>query len=86
MIFIHLGMLMSGQPVQQQTIIPECIHHIVTEGQLPNAGSMLVHQQLRWYNNEPALFHRHVFVVYTQITVSPVFVLTQSGLTLCIVV
>ena len=45
MIFIHLGMRMSRQPVQQQTIIPECAHHTATTEQLPNAGLMPVHRQ-----------------------------------------
>ena len=84
MVFIHLGMRMSRQPNSTaQTIIPECIHHTATTGHLPNAGSMLVHRQQRWYNIESPLVHRHVFVVHTQIAVSPVFVQHRS---VCIVV
>ena len=78
MIFIHLGMRLSRQPVQQQTKIPECVDHTATTEQLPNVGLMPVHRQQRWYNNEPALVHHHVFVVHTQITVSPVFVQHRS--------
>ena len=78
MIFIHLGMRISRQPVQQQIKIPECVHHTATTGQLPNAGLMPVHCQQGWYNIEPALVHQHVFVVHTQIEVSPVFVQHRS--------
>ena len=82
MIFIHLYDIYSpqdadvqtSQAVQPQTVIPECIHPTTTTGQLLNAGSMLVHRQLRWYNIVPALVHCHVFVVHTQIAGSPVFV------------
>ena len=33
----------DSQTVQQQTIIPESTHHTATTGQLPNGGSMPVH-------------------------------------------
>ena len=67
---------MSRQP--NCTILPECTHNTATTEQLPNAGSMPVHRQQRWYNIEPALVHRHVFVVHTQIAVSPVYVQHRS--------
>ena len=69
---------LDSQTVQPQTIIPECTHHTATMEQLPNAGSKPVHRQQRWYNIEPALVHRHVFVVHTQIATSPVFVQHRS--------
>ena len=71
---------LDSQTVQSQNIIPECIHHsdTATTGQLPNAGSMLVHRQQRWYNIESPLVHRHVFVVNTENGVSSVFVRHRS--------